>query len=144
MLRTWGWLLRNPQNITQTKFSKLIYRGVSWAFRDIIKFITNDVTAILLYCYKWCYFSLCDLKRLTLNKFGYFWEAKRIEILHISVNCSARTGTNQLGGIYANGRPLPAHLRERIIQMAASGTKPCQISRELRVSHGCVSKILSK
>uniref|UniRef100_A0A915PUW6 Paired domain-containing protein n=1 Tax=Setaria digitata TaxID=48799 RepID=A0A915PUW6_9BILA len=57
---------------------------------------------------------------------------------------AARTGTNQLGGIYANGRPLPVHLRERIIQMSASGTKPCQISRELRISHGCVSKILSK
>uniref|UniRef100_A0A914ZU42 Paired domain-containing protein n=1 Tax=Parascaris univalens TaxID=6257 RepID=A0A914ZU42_PARUN len=55
-----------------------------------------------------------------------------------------RTGTNQLGGTYANGRPLPAYLRERIIHMAKSGTKPCQISRELRVSHGCVSKILSK
>ncbi|VDO19980.1 unnamed protein product [Brugia timori] len=56
----------------------------------------------------------------------------------------ARTGTNQLGGIYANGRPLPVHLRERIIQMAASGTKSCQISRQLRISHGCVSKILSR
>lgn len=57
---------------------------------------------------------------------------------------AARTGTNQLGGFYANGRPLPAYLRERIIQMSSAGTKPCQISRELRVSHGCVSKILSK
>ncbi|EJW76462.1 paired box protein Pax-7 [Wuchereria bancrofti] len=57
---------------------------------------------------------------------------------------AARTGTNQLGGIYANGRPLPVHLRERIIQMAASGIKPCQISRQLRISHGCVSKILSR
>lgn len=51
---------------------------------------------------------------------------------------------NQLGGVYASGRPLPVHLRERIIRMAASGIKPCQISRELRISHGCVSKILSK
>uniref|UniRef100_A0A914C4S5 Paired domain-containing protein n=1 Tax=Acrobeloides nanus TaxID=290746 RepID=A0A914C4S5_9BILA len=57
---------------------------------------------------------------------------------------STRTGTNQLGGVYANGRPLPVPLREKIISMANSGTKPCQISRELRVSHGCVSKILSK
>ncbi|VDN01563.1 unnamed protein product [Thelazia callipaeda] len=46
-----------------------------------------------------------------------------------------RTGTNQLGGIYANGRPLPVYLRERIIKMASLGSKPCQISRELRVSH---------
>ena len=57
---------------------------------------------------------------------------------------NGRTGTNQLGGMYANGRPLPASLRKRIVDMAASGVKPCQISRELKISHGCVSKILSK
>uniref|UniRef100_A0A915KBL8 Paired domain-containing protein n=1 Tax=Romanomermis culicivorax TaxID=13658 RepID=A0A915KBL8_ROMCU len=28
--------------------------------------------------------------------------------------------------------------------MALQGIKPCRISKELRVSHGCVSKILSK
>uniref|UniRef100_A0AC35F8R3 Paired domain-containing protein n=1 Tax=Panagrolaimus sp. PS1159 TaxID=55785 RepID=A0AC35F8R3_9BILA len=55
-----------------------------------------------------------------------------------------RVGKNQLGGFYANGRPLPSTLREKIIELSTSGVKPCQISRQLRISHGCVSKILSK
>jgi hypothetical protein len=57
---------------------------------------------------------------------------------------TARTGTNQLGGAYANGRPLPETIRQRIVRLADDGVKPCEISRRLCVSHGCVSKILSK
>ncbi|CAB3409481.1 unnamed protein product [Caenorhabditis bovis] len=57
---------------------------------------------------------------------------------------NSHTGVNQLGGVFVNGRPLPDHIRSRIVDMAHQGVRPCDISRQLRVSHGCVSKILGR
>ena len=51
---------------------------------------------------------------------------------------------NQLGGVFVNGKPLPNSVRQQIIEMAELGIRPCDISRQLKVSHGCISKLLSK
>ncbi|KAL9986964.1 hypothetical protein ACROYT_G001183 [Oculina patagonica] len=53
-------------------------------------------------------------------------------------------GLNKLGGAYINGKPLSKEIRHKIVALALQGVRPCDISRRLRITHGCISKLLSK
>jgi transposase len=67
-----------------------------------------------------------------------------LNVIKIDSNGIPYGEVNQLGGVFVNGRPLPNAIRMRIVEMANLGIRPCDISRQLRVSHGCVSKILAR
>ncbi|CAD6191950.1 unnamed protein product [Caenorhabditis auriculariae] len=57
---------------------------------------------------------------------------------------SRRKGTNLYGRPYCPGRPLSMEERTRIIELHTSGMKVNAISKSLCISHGCVSKIISR
>ena len=49
-----------------------------------------------------------------------------------------------MGGTYINGKALPDTMRQKIILLHRQGLRAADISRQLRISHGCVSKLIRR
>ncbi|GMT21849.1 hypothetical protein PFISCL1PPCAC_13146, partial [Pristionchus fissidentatus] len=66
------------------------------------------------------------------------------EELETDLRRAKKKGTNLYGRPYCPGRPLSMKERLQIIQFHSSGMKVNAISKSLCISHGCVSKIITR
>jgi len=65
---------------------------------------------------------------------NFFILIQLINFIFIDKNRFCSSSMNQLGGEFINGRPLPTDTRERIVELAENGVRPCEISRQVKPS----------
>ncbi|KAK7901368.1 hypothetical protein WMY93_018137 [Mugilogobius chulae] len=57
--------------------------------------------------------------------------APSLQVCNVMLPCAAvvshagHGGVNQLGAVFVNGRPLPDVVRQRIVELAHQGVRPC-------------------
>uniref|UniRef100_A0A095ANL0 Paired box protein Pax-5 n=1 Tax=Schistosoma haematobium TaxID=6185 RepID=A0A095ANL0_SCHHA len=82
-----------------------------------------------------------------LNSYPYSTYHQRIGNSNSNVVLAAAAAHKHVQyfqGIYSRAKSNKAKVRQQIVQLANQNVRPCDISRQLRVSHGCVSKILGR